>query len=363
MSAYDDNFKEENVESEIGFGVVGLGMGAHHAKAVSDAEGARLVAVCDVDEGRLRKVASEYGVKAYRNYEDLLADPDVQVVNICTPSGMHADMGIKAVQAGKHILVEKPPDVTVEKVDKLIDAVRRAGVKAGVTFQSRTFPLNRRIKAAVEEGRLGRLIGVDAWLPWWRAQSYYEGPHGSWKGTWTLDGGGSLMNQGVHTVDLLQWIVGPVRSVMGRYGAFAHDIEAEDTTVAILSFSCGAVGTLMTTTCAYPGLPQMVLLYGENGTIMKEEDTLKVWRIREEREEEEEREMLRLYGPRRKEGTTTASDPMAVGSAGHRWLVEDMTQAIREDREPYITLESARHTVEIVTAIYQSSRTGREVFL
>ena len=227
------------MEREIGFGVVGLGMGAHHAQAVHNAQGARLVAVCDMDEKRLGRVASQYGVKAYRRYEDLLADPEVEVVNICTPSGTHADMGVRAAEAGKHILVEKPPDVTVEKVDRLTEAVRRAGVKAGVTFQSRTFPLNRCIKAAVEEGRLGRLIGVNAWLPWWRAQSYYEGPYGSWKGTWALDGGGSLMNQGVHTVDLLQWIAGPVRSVMGRYGAFAHDIETEDTTVAVLNFSCG----------------------------------------------------------------------------------------------------------------------------
>ena len=351
------------MEREVGFGVVGLGMGAYHAKAISEAEGARLVAVCDVDGERLGRVASEYGVRAYRRYDDLLADDEVQVVNICTPSGMHADMGIEAVGAGKHILVEKPPDVKVEKVDRLIEAVGAAGVKAGVTFQSRTFPLNRRIKVAVEEGRLGRLIGVNAWLPWWRAQSYYEGPHGSWKGTWALDGGGSLMNQGVHTVDLLQWMVGPVRSVMGRYGAFAHDVEAEDTTVAVLNFSCGAVGTLMTTTCAYPGLPQMVLIYGENGSIMKEEDTLRFWRIGGEREEEEEREMLELYGPQRREGPTTASDPMAVGSAGHKGLVEDMVRAIAEDREPYITLQSARHAVDIVNAIYESSRTGREVFI
>ncbi|RKY58522.1 MAG: gfo/Idh/MocA family oxidoreductase [Candidatus Latescibacterota bacterium] len=358
--SFDKEGKEGNVEREIGFGVVGLGMGVHHTQAIHDAQGARLVAVCDINEERLNRVASQYGVKAYSSYEELLSDPEVEVVNICTPSGTHADMGVKAVKAGKHILVEKPPDVTVEKVDQLIDAVRRAGVKAGVTFQSRTFPLNRRIKAVVEEGRLGKLIGVNAWLPWWRAQSYYSG---TWKGTWALDGGGSLMNQGVHTVDLLQWIAGPVRSVMGRYGVFAHDIEAEDTTVAVLNFACGAVGTLMTTTCAYPGLPQMVLFYGENGSILKEENTLKVWRIRGEREEEEEREMLRLYGPQKEEGPTTASDPMAVGSAGHQGLVEDMVRAIREDREPYITLESARHAVEIINAIYESSRTGREVFL
>lgn len=346
---------------EIGFGVVGLGMGSYHADAIIKAKGARLVAVCDIDEDRLNREVEKYKVKGYENYEDMLKDPEVEVINICTPSGMHVDMAVPAVKAGKNIIVEKPVDIRVEKIDELIEEGKNAGVKMGAIFQSRTTPLNKRIKDVIEKGRLGKLIGVHAMLPWYRAQSYYQGRHGSWKGTWNMDGGGSLMNQGVHTVDLLQWIAGRVKSVFGAFGVFGHDIEAEDKTAAILKFENGAVGTLTTTTCAYPGLSQIVLIHGDKGTISWGEDQLNSWKIQGEREKEEEAEMLSLYGPREKRGGTTASDPMAVGSSGHVGLVEDMVQAILENREPMISIESAKHAVEIINAIYESGRTGKEV--
>jgi len=179
-----------------------------------------------------------------------------------------------------------------------------------------------------------------------------------------MDGGGSLMNQGVHTMDLLQWFGGRVKSAVGTFGVYGHDIEAEDMSAALLKFYNGAIGTVMTTTCAYPGLSQLITIYGERGVIQKEESTLKAWKIQGEREKEEEAEMLALYGPKeQRDGATTASDPMAVGAAGHQGLVEDMVHAIREDRDPVITLESAKHAVEVVNAIYESGRTGQEVFL
>ena len=349
---------------EIGFGVVGLGMGKHHAWTITEAKGARLVAVCDVDAERLNQVMAQYGCRGYAAYEDLLADEDVEVAAICTPTGMHVDMALEAIALGKHLMVEKPVDVRLDKIDRLIEAGRNAGVKMQAIFQSRTVPLHRRMKEALDGGRLGKPIGVHATLPWYRKQSYYEGPHGSWKGTWAMDGGGSLMNQGVHTVDLLQWLVGRVRSVMGAFGAYSHEIESEDTSVAALKFENGALGTLSTTTCAYPGLPQTILIYGERGTIRVEEGELKIWKIQGEREGEEEQEMLRLYGPKAKNGSEgVSSDPMAVGASGHQGEVEDLVEAIRTDREPYIPIESAKHAVGIVQAIYESGRTGREVVI
>lgn len=169
------------------------------------------------------------------------------------------------------------------------------------------------------------------------------------------------MNQGIHTVDLLQWFAGRVKSVFGAFGVFAHNIEAEDKTVAVLKFENGALGTLTTTTCAYPGLPQYILIHGDKGTIVKDEDCLQAWKIQGEKEQEEEAEMLNLYGPKDKRGVTTASDPMAVGASGHVGLIEDMVKSIIEDREPMITIESAKHAVEIVNAIYESGRTGKEI--
>lgn len=348
-------------EREIGFGIVGLGMGAHHAAAIAEAKGAKLVAVCDVDEDRLNRIVERYKVKGYKNYDDLLKDDEVEVINICTPSGMHVDMAIPAVKAGKNIIVEKPVDIKVDKINKLIEVGNKAGVKMGAIFQSRTTPMNKRIKDAIDKGRLGKLIGIHGILPWYRAQSYYQGPHGSWKGTWDMDGGGSLMNQGVHTVDLLQWFGGRVKSVFGAFGVFAHDIEAEDKTVAVLKLENGALGTLTTTTDAYPGLPQILLIHGDKGSIVKEEDELKAWKIQGDREKEEETEMLSLYGSREKRGESVSSDPMAVGSAGHTGIIEDMVQALKNNREPMITIESAKHAVEIVNAIYESGRIGKEV--
>ncbi len=350
-------------EREIGFGVVGLGMGAYHASAIKQAKGAKLVALCDIDEERLNKTNESYKVKTYVNYGDMLKDKEIDVVNVCVPSYLHVDLALLAVNAGKHIIVEKPVDISVDKINKLIETGKKAGVKMGGIFQSRTTALNKRIKDAIDKGRLGKMISVHGILPWYREQSYYQGKHGSWKGTWDKDGGGSLMNQGVHTVDLVQWFGGRVKSVFGAYGVFAHDISAEDSTASVLKFANGAIGVLTTSTCAYPGLAQQIIVYGEKGTISKEDEQLKMWKIRSEKEKEEEAEMLNLYGPQEKRGASVASDPMAVGSSGHIGLIEDMISAILNDREPLITIESGKHAVEIVNAIYESGKTGKEVFI
>ncbi len=350
-------------DHRIGFGVVGLGMGRHHCKAVSLAAGARLAAVCDIDPARLEPTAREFAVRAYASYAEMLRDPGVEAVCIATPSGMHAEMARQAAAAGKHMLIEKPVDIEPGRIRRLGEAVRAAGVKAAVVFQTRTMPLYKRIREAVAGGRLGRLIGVHAVLPWYREQSYYEGPHGTWKGTWAMDGGGSLMNQGVHTVDLLQWVGGPVRSVFGAYGIFAHRIEAEDKAVAVLEFANGALGTLTTTTAAYPGSGRLFLVHGADGTITEVDDYLHAWKLRDDPDGAEERQLLGFYGrpDRRPEGATAASDPMAVGASGHVFHIEDLVRAIRENRDPYVTVESALHAVEIINAIYASGRSGRKV--
>ena len=346
---------------QTGFAVVGLGMGRHHCKAIDAAPGARLVAVCDTDVERLEPAASEYGCKAYTDFAELLADDEIQVVNIATPSGMHTEMGIQAAAAGKHMIVEKPADIQPERVDQLIAAGKENGVQIAGIFQARLDPLNIRIRKAIQEGRLGNLIGVHGHLPWYRKQSYYEGTHGEWKGTWDMDGGGSLMNQGVHTVDLLQWLAGPVEAVAGMYGIFGHEIEAEDQSVAVLRFRNGALGTLYTTTCCYPGYDQRITIYGTEGSVSKIHSELEGWKLMSDSEGAEEKEMLGLYGANK--DVSGSSDPLAVGFNGHTQIVIDMYEALAEGRDPLITLDSARHAVEIITGIYESARSGREVKL
>lgn len=344
----------------IGFGVLGLGMGRHHAKAIHETEEAELIAVCDRDEERLSPVAELYGCKAYTDFGEMLADPEVQAVSIATESGTHVARGLEAVAAGKHLLVEKPVDVLPERAYELADAVAQAGVKAAGVFQSRTKAINRAIKAAIDEGALGRLIGIHACVPWYRKQSYFQGVHGEWKGTWTLDGGGSLANQGVHTLDLVQWFGGPVDSVFGAFSVYAHEIEAEDHTTALLKFANGALGTIWTTTCAYPGHPILITVFGERGTIRRQDDTLLSWDVLDD--EETGAAMMQRYGPQEERGEEdVSSDPMAVGLGGHFFHVRDLCQAIVEDRDPYITIPSATHAVEVFHAVFESGRTGQEV--
>lgn len=351
-------------EQALRFAVVGLGMGQAHCHDITDARGAELAAVCDLVPERVKAMVDRYGCRGTDSFDEILAAPDIDVVNIATPSGMHGDMAIAALRAGKHVMTEKPPDVTVAKIDEMIAAQRETGKKLGCIFQSRFEPLYRRIKHTIESGRLGRLIGVHATVQWYRAQSYFTCP-GMWKGTWALDGGGSLANQGVHTIDLLQWACGPIAEVYGKFGTFAHDIETEDKTVAILTFASGALGTLTTTTAAYPGWDNELFVHGDRGSIASQTG-LRMWRIQgqsPEAEAEEEREMLALYGASAPGGASVASDPFAFATRGHLAQVEDMVRAIREGGQPEIPIESTRHTVAVLNAIYESGRTGRPVRL
>ncbi len=340
---------------DLNFAVLGLGIGMTHCQAVVDAKGARLAAVCDHDKARLHDAVTKFGCEGYSTYADLLKNKDIDAVCIATESGLHATHGIQAARAGKHLLVEKPVDVTPARIRQLREAVKRAGVKCGCVFQSRTEPVNLRLKKAIDSGKLGRLIGVHAQQPWFREQSYYEGPHGAWKGTWKLDGGGSLMNQGIHTVDLVQWLAGPVESVCGFIGVFSHAIEAEDQTVAILRFESGALGTLVTTTCAIPDQSQRILVYGEKGSFTK---TVYLESF-EAGTPKERRQMMAWYGE--KKTSSLGRDPLSVGTAGHVRHVEDLVKAIRRDTQPGITIDDATHAVEIAYAIFRSARTRKIV--
>lgn len=352
----------EAEETPLGFGVVGLGMGKHHCRSVTAANGARLVAICDVRRGLADEVAALYGCKAYYELDDMLLDPEIDVVNIALPTGMHADAGIKAAQAGKHIICEKPLDVNLDKADALIAAARAQKVKLCGIFQRRLHPLSQRIRETVQSGRLGRIYYADIHLYWWRAQSYYDGgwPAG-WHGTWGLDGGGSVMNQGVHSVDFIQWAIGPVKRLVARTGTFAHNIECEDVGMALIEFENGAIGNIVCTTSAYPGFNNDVHIFGANGSIIVRNDGEVVnWRIKGPDEAAEEAEMKRLY-PGGKDNPS--ADPMAVSFDGHTQEIEDMVRAIREDRPPIIPGEQARHAIEIILGIQKSAETGQWVTL
>ncbi len=343
----------------IRFGVVGLGMGGHHCIAINNAKGAELAAVCDKHPGRLQERVKEFGVKGYDNYTDLLKDPDIDVVSIVTESGYHAEMGIAAARAGKHIVVEKPVDITPARIARLEKAVAETGVKCGCIFQSRMAPCNIALKKAIEAGKMGRIIGMHGALPWFRGPDYFSGPFGPWRGTWTLDGGGSMMNQGIHTVDLLIYLAGPVKRVSGFYGVFDHEIEAEDHAVACLQYANGALGTVFTTTCATPEGSQSIYGFGTKGSFRKQGETLVAYDMGGDKERQR---MMERFGGKRADDAA-GKDPMAVAADGHMILMEDMVKAIRTDREPIIPLSHARHAVEVVCAVYKSANTGKTITL
>ncbi|MHB0877463.1 MAG: Gfo/Idh/MocA family protein [Anaerolineae bacterium] len=341
----------------IGFGVVGLGMGWGHCRAILETQGARLVGVCDLDRALLARASADFACKAYGRFEEMLADPAVEVVSIATPNGTHASLGIQAAQAGKHLVVEKPLDVSLPAIDSLIDATDRAGVKLAGVFQSRFHPLMREIERAVAGGRLGRTYGIHGDLFWWRDDTYFSAALGRRRADWGLDGGGALATQGVHTLDLLQWLGGPVASVFGYMGRFAQAIEAEDKLSCLLRFTSGAIASLNVTTVAWPGGGDTITIHGEGGTIATGKDrwTLDVWKLRDDTSGEDERRMLARFGP--------AAQGEPGGNALHAEVFADMVQAIREDRAPAIDGRLARVPVELMLAIYESCRTGTEVRL
>lgn len=335
----------------IGFGIIGCGVISRtHAKAIREVEAAELVACCDVIEDRARAWAEEFelGDNYHRDLEDMLARDDIQAVCVCTPSGMHSEHAIKAAQAGKHILCEKPLDVTLKKIDDMIAAAQANKVKLAGVFQRRTYDSTRRVREVVRTGKLGKLVLGDCYQKYFRSHEYYAS--GDWRATWELDGGGALMNQGVHGIDLILHLMGPVKRVSAICRRLVRNIAVEDTAVAVLEYENGALGVLEGTTSVTPGSGCEVEISGDDGTVGLSGDTITKWQFPGSDEMEQEVNEEGELG--------TASDPTALTTTGHTEHVRDLCQAIIEDREPSIPGHEARKAVELIKAIYKSSREG-----
>ena len=335
----------------FGVGIVGAGtIGAVHAGALDELQDARLVAVVAAREVTGRKLAEAHGAEWHAGLGELLARPDVDVVVICTPSGLHPDQAVAAARAGKHVITEKPMAVTLEGADRMIHVCREAGVTLSVIFQYRFNRDALRLKRAVETGLLGCPVLGNAFVHWHRTQAYY-GESGGWRGTWALDGGGALMNQSIHAVDLLQWILGPVESICGYAETLTHDIEAEDTASAALRFASGALGAIQGTTSAHRDSPLRIEIRGTEGSATLEGSRLTVWEPGREAE---------VLSPRDLELLPESRGDEPLGAA-HRRQLEVIFAALREGREPPIPGEEARKAVESVLGIYRSAASGERV--
>jgi predicted dehydrogenase len=338
------------VPSDIGFAIVGLRRGYQAAKEVAQTAGARLVAVADLDEGRAREVAQELGCAWTADYRSLLGRDDVQVVGAWTPSGRHAPVCLDALGAGKHAVTTKPMEVSVEKCDAMIEAARKAGRVLAVDFGNRYRPEVRRVRRAVEAGEFGRLLFGNAHMWEYRSQAYYD--KGGWRGTWALDGGGSIMNQGVHSVDVLLWLMGEVERIeAARFAARTHRIETEDSTQALLTFKNGAWGTILMTTSHYPVIPGMIHIAGDRGSAVIQRGTLTHWQFLADGPFEE-----REFGtpPAREVVIPPEVDPPA------NWC-EDVVGAITRGTPVACDGLQGRRSVLVNQAIYEAARTGKGV--
>ena len=344
-------------ERRLGYALVGTGaIAGVQAEALSQVPRARLVTVYNHTPEKARTLAERWDIPWTTSYDDLLARPDVDVISICTPSGARVELAEAAARAGKHVICEKPLEVTLEQADRIIRACDAAGVQLGVIFPSRFMPASLAARAAVDAGRLGRLTLVSARVPWHRTDAYYAA--GSWRGTWALDGGGALMNQSIHWIDLLVWLGGDVATVCGYTARLAHpQIEVEDVGVAIVRFESGALGTIEGTTAACPGLPASVAVHGDRGTIILEERHIAVWKLADGSPEEEER--MQQIG--RGNTATGAANPMGIGTEGHRLQLAEITAALLEGRAPAVDGREGRKAVALIRAIYDAAAAGREV--
>ncbi len=359
------------------FGIVGCGsIGPTHAGAIAQIADARLVAVADLLPDRAEALAQKYNVtRIYQKQEELIADPEVDVVAICTPSGIHADGAVAALRAGKHVIVEKPMDVSLAACDRMIAAQRETGKKLTIISQHRFDMASRVVKEAIEAGKLGKIILATGSVKWWRTQNYYDS--GDWRGTWQWDGGGALMNQGVHTVDVLQWLAGGegdgggVKRVFAQTRTSAHDrIEVEDIAVATLEFANGAVGTFVATTAAYDGLPARMDIFGTEGSAIIEGDRLKQMTLKTGESYISERAAAHAISVAKggtasvKDDATQRADDAEVGAVwgdAHRAQIEDFIAAIRNDTTPLIDGVQGRKPLEVILAIYESAKTGKPV--
>ena len=339
----------------IRFAIVGAGMiGELHTKVISEMEGAELAYVCSRSMERAKRLTDKYGGEPTTAFDDMLGRGDLDAVSVCTASGEHAEYGIPAARSGKHVLVEKPIEISLEKADALIGACRKRGVKLGVVFQLRFLDSSREVKKALDEGILGKLVMADCYMKFYRPQSYYDGSR--WKGTRALDGGGALINQGIHGLDLLLHFVGDVASVQAYAGILAHEnLEVEDTCVAAIKYKSGALGVIQAATSIHPDVQQRIEIHGTEGTIVLEgtEDTwIEHWETFRDGKREVEALSVDHAG---------ADAVLEVGGEGHRRQIADFVAAITSDREPAVNGEEGRRSLAVVQAVYESTRSGEEV--
>jgi UDP-N-acetyl-2-amino-2-deoxyglucuronate dehydrogenase len=356
------NQAQDNQTPKLRFALVGAGViGKVHARALIDLpDVAELVAVVDRDPAKAKALAGQYGAEASTDLDAMLRRDDIDAVTICTPSGLHADGAVAALDAGKHVVVEKPIDITLPAADRIIDAEKRSGKTVAVISQHRFDKSTEKVQQAVRDGHLGTITSAIASHAWWRGQSYYDS--GDWRGTWALDGGGAIMNQTVHTINLMITTLGTPVEVFAYTGCLAHErIEVEDTAVAVVKFASGALGMIHGTTAAYPGLDASLRIFGSKGSAVITDDELVFFHANVGDAPE-----IGMQAPIAENQVTDADTlrPEDHGlGLGHRRQLADFIDAVSTGRAPRVGTDEARTAVSVILAMYESAASGRPVTL
>lgn len=356
------------------FAIAGCGViGKEHVRTIDTVEAAELACVLDVDAGRAASFADDYGIPGLTDLGAVLTRDDVDAVAVCTPSGRHADIAVPALEAGKHVMIEKPLEITPEGAARIADAQRRTGRTVTVISQRRFEPIYTFLRRAVADGAFGTVTSGSAAMYWWRSQGYYASA--GWRGTWALDGGGALMNQGIHTIDLLTWLMGTPVEVTAYAGTLAHpDLEVEDTAVAGVRFDSGALAVIHGTTAAFPGTTSTIGIFGDRGSVQTTNDRLEFYYSANPDEPENspygggnaqnqaarvrEREGL---GDEAQAAPTADSVGQIRTRTSHTPQYEDFIEAAETGRDPQVTIADNTRTLGVIWGIYSSARSGSPV--
>jgi predicted dehydrogenase len=341
----------------LGFGILGAGLVApFHAKSVNASKGGKLIAFCDMNAERLGKLTSEYGVKGYGTLDEMLKNPEIDVVNVCTPNHLHHEAVLKIAAAGKHCLTEKPPAMSLRETDEMVAACRKAGVKFGCTVQCRVRPAMQAIKRAVDSGRFGKILHADAYMKWYRAPEYYH--MDAWRSS-RQSGAGVTVQHAFHYIDLLQYLMGPAKRVQARMSNLAHpDVKLEDTVLAFVDFQNGAQGVVEASTAMWPGTDVRIEVNGTDGTAIMSGEKMVTWKFKEEKPEDEG---VRQLGSASQ--GTAATGPAAFGFQDHAIVIQDLIDAVNENREVCIPVSAVRPSLEMVLAMYHSAAKNAAVAL
>ncbi len=336
-------------------GIIGAGLIADfHAKAIQSLSNAKLTGICGTNREKVQNLARKYNCRPFENEQEMLRSGETDIVTIATPSGAHMEPAIEAARHGNHVICEKPLEISLERIDRMIDAHAKAGTHLGGIFNYRYNDILKHLKGAVDEGRFGTLTYGAVYVPWWRGDDYYKN---SWHGTWEMDGGGALMNQAIHMIDMLQYVMGPVESLQAYTATLGHKIEAEDTGTAVLRFKNNALGVIYGSTASYPGQFRRIEITGTRGTAIQVENSFKVWEFADPRDSDKEvAEKFSLI-----EGGGGVSDPGAIPFEPHARNIAAFIDAIEAGKSFEINGAEARKAVEIVLGIYTSAREMRPV--